>query len=240
MIEFQKLGEELEKAWRAKNYDETVFPELASANLRGADLPSKVSAWDVVEWSLKERELPRQRDLKASFGDPPITVFSGPRFHIDIYFWFDGTTSIHQHGFCGAFQVLHGSSIHSWYEFERTEAINVFTEIGNMSLKTCELLETGAVQEIWPGRRYIHGLLHLDSPSATICVRTDKSPLEPPQFNYQKPFLAIDPFFNEETITKKIQIISAMFRAKRPDADERISKLLSESDFQTTYQLLNV
>src|SRR5262245_38491284 len=238
MIEFQKLGEELEKAWRAKNYDETVFPELASANLRGADLPSKVSAWDVVEWSLKERELPRQRDLKASFGDPPITVFSGPRFHIDIYFWFEGTTAIHQHSFCGAFQVLLGSSIHSWYEFERSEAINTFTELGNMSLKTCELLSVGDVLAINAGRQYIHGLFHLEQPSATIGVRTHKSPMYLPQFSYHKPYLAVDPFFEEANTTKKMQCVTALMRAKYPRADELIADWLRTADFQTTFQIL--
>ena len=237
---FKQLGDKIDIAWRDVDYSEEKFPALAAEFLRNEGMPSKVTAWEVLEWGLEQTELPRQKDVHSNFGDPPITLFTAPKFHIDVYFWFDGTTSIHQHGFCGAFQVLHGSSIHSWYDFKRTEAINVFTEIGEMSLKTCELLETGAVQEIWPGRRYIHGLFHLDSPSATICVRTDKSPLEPPQFNYHKPSLATDPFFSEETITKKLQIISAMLRAKRPDADERIGKLLSESDFQTTFQLLGM
>jgi len=237
---FKQLGNKIDTAWRVENYSEAKFPALAAEFLRNEGMPSKVTAWEVLEWGLEQTQLPRQKDVNSNFGDPPITLYTAPKFHIDVYFWFDGTTSIHQHGFCGAFQVLHGSSIHSWYDFERTEAINVFTEIGKMSLKTCELLETGAVQEIWPGRKYIHGLFHLDSPSATICVRTDKSPLDPPQFNYHKPSFAIDPFFSEETITKKIQIISALLRAKRPDADERIGNLLADSDFQTTFQLLSM
>jgi len=84
--------------------------------------------------------LPRQRDLRASFADPPLTVFSGLRFHIDVYLWFEATTAIHQHGFCGAFQVLSGSSIHSWYTFESEKKINIFAETGHLGLKVCELL----------------------------------------------------------------------------------------------------
>src|SRR5205085_4227910 len=125
------LGVEIEDLWLATNYNETDFPAIASAALKRADLPSKLSAWDVVEWSLKEYELPRQRDLNARFADPPITVFSGLRFQIDVYFWFEGTTATHEHSFCGAFQVLLGSSIHSWYEFETREVINAFCELGD-------------------------------------------------------------------------------------------------------------
>lgn len=239
MEQFRKLGEEVENLWREQNYNESLFPAIAAEELRRADLPAKISAWEVIEWTLRQTELPKQKDVKGNFGDPPITLFTAPRFYIDVYFWFEGTTATHQHGFCGAFQVLHGSSIHSWFDFERQEAINSFTEIGRMSLKVCELLEKGAVQEIRAGREYIHSLFHLDQPSATIVIRTEKSPLFLPQFSYHKPSLAIDPFYEEETVIKKIQSAAALIRANRPDADETICELLDSADFQTTFQILS-
>lgn len=236
---FQQLGAEIEALWLDENYNEEMLPTIAAEALRRADLSSKLTAWDVVEWALKQKELPPQRDLHGNFADPPITIYSAPRFHIDVYFWFEGTTAIHQHAFCGAFQVLMGSSIHSWYAFDCREVVNTFTEIGDMSLKVCEILEVGAVQEIWAGKRYIHSLFHLEQPSATIVVRTDRSPLHLPQFSYEKPSLAIDPFFEQPTTTKKLQIMSAAFRAKHPDADRIATELLETSDLQTSYSILN-
>ncbi len=239
MEQFQKLGEAVEQIWRDKNYAEDDFPQIAADALKEANLPEKVSAWEVIEWTLKETQLPEQKDLRGNFGDPPITVYNSPRFHIDVYFWLEGTTSIHQHSFCGAFQVLHGASIHSWYEFDVQEKINAFTEIGEMNLKLCELLEKGDVQKILAGRQYIHGLFHLEQPSATIVVRTHKSPLHLPQFSYHKPFLAIDPFFEEANTIKKNQCLSALFRAKHPETDKFVGELLQKSDFQTTFSILS-
>ncbi|MEP6944401.1 MAG: hypothetical protein ABJA02_00670 [Acidobacteriota bacterium] len=236
---FNRIGDEIESLWRDRNYDEAAFPALAADALRRADIPSQTNVWDVAEWAIGEMELPRQRDLHARFGDPPVTIYSAPRFHIDVYFWFNGTTSIHQHAFCGAFQVLHGSSIHSWYDFECENKINTFMETGRMSLRLCELLEVGAVQEIQAGKDYIHGLFHLDHPSATIVVRTDLSPLHLPQYNYYKPSLAVDPFFEQETSVKKKQLLSAMVRAKHADADRLIDSLLGRSDLQTTFDILS-
>lgn len=236
---FDQLGAEIESLWIEQNYNEELLPAIANGALQRADLPSKLSAWDIVEWSLNQTELPRQRDVRASFGDPPITIYSGPRFHIDVYFWFEGTTAIHQHGFCGAFQVLLGSSIHSWYEWALRDRINTFTETGDMRLRLCEILEVGDVQEIWAGKQYIHALFHLDQPSVTIVVRTDRSPLHLPQFEYHKPSLALDPFFVQETTTKKIQIVGALIRAKRPDADRQIADLLAKSDLQTSFSILS-
>jgi len=143
---FQEFGKKVEAAWRDVDHSEEKFPALAAEFLRKEKLPSKVTAWEILEWGLKQTELPRQKDVNSNFGDPAITLYVSPKFHIDVYFWFDGTTAIHQHGFCGAFQVLHGSSIHSWYDFKIKERINSFTQIGRMDLKVCELLETGAVR----------------------------------------------------------------------------------------------
>ncbi|MEQ1921217.1 MAG: hypothetical protein ABL952_01800 [Pyrinomonadaceae bacterium] len=236
---FQQLGAEIESLWLEQNYNEDLLPAIAKDALIRADLPSKLSAWDVVEWALSEYELPRQRDLGGRFADPPITIFSGLRFHIDVYFWFEGTTATHEHSFCGAFQVLLGSSIHSWYQFETHQAINAFTQLGEMRLKECQLLNVGDAQEIWAGSQYIHALFHLDQPSATIVVRTDRSPLHPPQFSYHKPGFAIDPFFEQDTIIKKLQMMGTLIRAKRDDADEIIRKMLAASDLQTSYTILS-
>ena len=235
---FQKLGESIEELWRDANYDEEVFAVIAKKALEESNLPQKVSAWEIIDWTLSQTNLPEQRDLHGNFGEPPITLYNAPRFHIDVYFWLEGTTAIHQHAFCGAFQVLHGSSIHSWYEFERSDKINIFTEVGEMSLKVCEILEVGDVQEILAGRQYIHSLFHLEQPSVTIVVRTHKSPLYLPQYTYHKPSLAVDPFFEEANTTKKIQAITALIRSNHPETDEYIAKLLEKSDFQTSFKIL--
>jgi hypothetical protein len=235
---FQRLGAEVEQTWRDVNYDETVFPAIAAEALEAADLPQKVSAWEVIDWTLKQTVLPEQRDIAGRFGDPPITLYNSPRFHIDVYFWLEGTTAIHQHSFCGAFQVMYGSSIHSHYEFEPRESINLFAEIGKMSLKTVEYLDVGKIRKIAAGRQYIHGLFHLDQPSATIVVRTYRSPMSLPQFSYYKPSLAIDPFFEEPNTTKKLQCLTALIRSNHPDSDKYIGELLEAADFQTSFTIL--
>jgi hypothetical protein len=132
-----------------------------------------------------------------------------------------------------------GSSIHSWYEFDLQEKINHFTEIGNINLKAVDLLTVGDVQEIAAGREYIHGLFHLDQPSATVVVRTHSSPLHLPQFSYHKPFLAVDPFFEEPNTTKKLQCVTAMIRSKYAETDRLVAEMLETADFQTTFRILS-
>lgn len=236
---FQDLGEKIEKIWRDKNYDEDSFPQIAENALLEADLPKKVSPWEIATWALGETFLPRQHDLPANFGDPPITLYNAPRFYIDAYFWLNGTTQIHQHAFCGAFQVLHGSSIHSQYNFNIQEKLNFFTEIGDINLQTVELLKVGDTHQIIAGKAFIHALFHLDQPSVSIIVRTGKTPLEMPQYIFHKPFLAIDPFFEEPNMLRKMQFASMLLQANHTESDKLITELLEKSDFQTTYLILS-
>ena len=58
---------------------------------------------------------------------------------------------------------------------------------------------------ILPGSQYIHSLFHLDRPSATITVRTEHTPSAAVQYDYRKPYFALNPFFRNVTMAKKLQ-----------------------------------
>lgn len=235
---FAELGALIERRWREHNFDEHIFPDIAADALREADLPSKVSAWDVAAWVLREPVLPEQRDLPGNFGEPPVTLFNSSRFHIDVYFWLQSTTAVHQHGFCGAFQVLLGGSLQSLYSFVEHERINFHCAIGDVHLKSVEWLKIGDVKRILGGGAFIHSLFHLENPSATIVVRTHSLPLGLPQFSYHKPSLALNPFFDDPAFIKKQQFVSMLINARNPNADALIAELLESSDFHTAVELL--
>lgn len=237
---FQELGSLVEKRWRDQSYNEEVFPEVAAAALGEMTPCNHVSPWDVIRWLHQTTQLPEQRDVEGRFGNPPITLYDGSRFYIDVYYWLDGTTSIHQHAFCGAFQVLTGSSILSQYGFDESRRINAHFLAGKMNLNKVELLEQGDIRQIFPGRQYIHSLFHLDRPSVSIIVRTNQSPSGLPQYNYHKPYFAIDPFLREQSMIKRVQSVSLLLSMKHPEADEIIGDLLSCSDFHTAFSVLDI
>ena len=238
MQQFQELGELIEKRWRCQNYSEQQFPQIAADALAEADLLTRVDPWDIVRWVQEAITLPDQKDVEGRFGDPPITLFSGARFYIDVYFWLDGTTTIHQHAFTGAFQVLLGSSIHSHYSFREDRVLSEHFSTGELKLEEVQLLKLGDVRIIKPGREYIHSLFHLDRPSATITVRTEHTPSAALQYDYRKPHFAINPFFRNTVMTKKLQTVSLLLGMKHKDADEMIGNLICCSDFHTAYGVL--
>jgi len=239
MEEFQRLGAQVENRWRAENYSEQLFPEIAAQALVEADLPAHLDPWEVIRWVQAADSLPEQRDVEGRFGDPPITLFCGPRFIIDIYFWLDGTTSIHQHSFTGAFQVLLGSSIHSRYSFREDKIINEHFAVGELALEEVQLLKLNDVKTIRAGRNFIHSLFHLDRPSATITIRTEHTPSAAIQYDYRKPHFAVNPFFRNPVMIKKLQTIGLLLGMKHKDADTMIGDLICASDFHTAYFALS-
>ena len=237
---FTELGALIEQRWRDQNYNAEFFPALAEQALTELLPHQHVDAWDIVRWLFATTEIPQQQDVPAKFGNPPITLYSGPRFHVDVYFWLDGTTSIHQHSFCGAFHVLMGSSIHSQYSFHPQQVINEHCAVGEIRLEKVELLEQGQSKQILAGKAYIHSLFHLDRPSATICVRTYHTSSGSPQYNFVKPHFAMDPFFQEPLTIKRTQIAALLLRTSHPQAIELMADLLTRADFQTTFSLLDL
>ena len=236
---FQELGELIERRWRKENYSEEIFPELAAQALSESNLPAQVDPWDIIRWVQGATALPDQKDAEGRFGDPPITLFAGPRFYVDVYFWLDGTTSIHQHAFTGAFQVLLGSSIHSRYSFNEKQIVSEHFSIGDIKLEEVQLLQKNDVRLIKPGRNFIHSLFHLDRPSATITVRTEHTPSSALQWDYRKPYFATNPFFRNQVMGKKLQTIGLLLGMKHQDADTMIGDLICSSDFHTAYLALD-
>ncbi|HYJ86512.1 MAG TPA: hypothetical protein VEW46_10675 [Pyrinomonadaceae bacterium] len=239
MQPFAELGAVVESRWRDKNYHEDLFPDIAAQALSEMKLPERLTAWDIIRWLYSTPALPEQMDVEAKFGNPPITLFSGPRFYIDTYFWLDGTTSIHQHAFSGAFQVLLGSSVHARYEFEKQTEINPHLLTGKISLREVALLRKGDICEIVAGPTFIHSLFHLERPSATITIRSYKTPNAPVQYSYHKPFLARNPFFTDPLLKRRVQTVELLLRMKHPEADTFIGELIDSSDFQTAYLVLS-
>ena len=200
---FSELGELVESRWQKQNYDESLFPEIAAGALSELKLAERVDPWDIIRWVHDTPDLPPQMDVEANFGDPPITIYVGSEFFIDIYFWLDGTTSIHQHAFSGAFQVLLGSSVHSSYRFEKQREINPHFMTGEISLNEVSLLSRGDIKEINPGPQYIHSLFTRTS----FCDHHHteyKTPTAACSFAI-KNLSSLTTFFNDASLKRKLQ-----------------------------------
>lgn len=187
---FDRLGTLIGQRWRARNCDELSFPDVALRALQDLPPHQHVTMWEIAQRAITAPQLPQQEDPDSKFGEPPLTVYNGRGFHIDVLFWADGIPAIHQHAFSGAFHVLQGSSLHTLWEFDALERIEMRLLLGRTQFKSVEVLTPGEVRPILPGKQMIHATFHLEHPSATIVVRTTSEVEHRPQYSYLPPTIA--------------------------------------------------
>ncbi len=233
---FEALGRNVLERWKRENFSLAKFPEIARAALDERPPAGRIDLPKLVREFLLSDEQPPQTD--SDFGEPELVAYSHPRFYIQLLFWTDGTTAIHQHEFSGAFHVMHGSSIHAHYEFEKAKSVTPYLRVGNLRMKSIELLETGRTVAIASGPGAIHSLFHLDSPSVTVVVRTQHDPGTGPQFNYLPPHIAIDPHFSDKLTMRRKQVLDVLEQVEDPGYADLVTEMIGDLDFERGFSIL--
>jgi hypothetical protein len=233
---FATLGQSVLSRWKDCNFDPAAFPQIARTLLEERPPSEHVDVSDLLREFLLNDAQPLQS--QSGFGQPELIVFEDPRFYIQLLFWLDGSTDIHQHEFSGAFHVLEGSSIHSQFEFADSQAISARLRIGHLRMTGTDLLETGRTVEIHSGRGFIHALFHLETPSITVVVRTQSDPGTGPQFTYLPPHFAVDPFFHDTLTNRRKQLLDVLEAVGDPGYAQIVAEMLGELDFERGFFIL--
>jgi hypothetical protein len=232
-----ELGHAIDADWSRLNYDPYQLPELATRHLAAARLHRALRPVDILAWALRG-DLPDQFDKLSTFGQPPITLFRARHFVIDALFWLDGTTTIHDHAFSGAFQVLSGSSIETTFRFEASRDGGGHFFFGSLGLLDSALRTTGDARPITPESSYIHALFHLERPSVTILIRTLQLPRIAAQLQYEPCGFAWSPFFRDPTLDRMVEVVELLDRSNDQAFEDLAGGLMTRSDLYTTFRLL--
>ena len=238
MKPFDQLGNIVRDEWRQAEFDSRKLPDIACRALDRSRLADCVTPDQIVDWVAETPVLPPQGDLASTFGQPPLVVYRDPRFFIEVLFWTTGTTAIHQHGFAGAFTVLAGSSVQTEYRFEVHDRVNAHMLLGDLTLEQSSVLRRGDIQPIHPGDRLIHAVFHLETPSVTVVVRSHSDQESGVQYQYLRPHLAIDPFFTDPAMTRRLQILTLLDSLKSSRYGEIAGRILTRADCLETFEVL--
>jgi hypothetical protein len=232
-----ELGVDLERRWGAVGFDDSAFPELCAERLEAAGLHRRVDPDDVVRAAFAA-DLPPQCDPRANFGQPPVTLFRSGRFFIDALFWVDGTTTVHDHAFSGAFQVLSGQSIETRFSFARSRDLGEHVRFGQLQALGSALRRPGDISAVPAGPRFIHALFHLARPSLTLVARTYKDARSGLQFDYSPAGIAFDPFFEDPIRDRIVQLTEMLRKTDSPDFERRVGDLIAGSDFCRAFAVI--
>jgi hypothetical protein len=233
---FEKLGRTVLERWREQNFSLEVFPELTRTAIEEAPPSENIDIEELIHEFLSNDDQPFQSE--SSFGQPELIAFNDTRFYIQILFWLEGTTEIHQHEFSGAFHVMGGSSVHSEFDFVDARSVTPHIRTGDLRVKRIELLETGRTVPITSGRDCIHSLFHLDTPSITVVIRTHHDPGTGPQYNYLPPHIAINPLHADSLTARRKQLLDVLEAIDDPDYGTHVNEMMGRLDFERGFNML--
>jgi hypothetical protein len=233
---FAEMGSVVAGRWKERNFSLGAFPGIAAGALGERAPAEHVDVGGVVRDFLLNDEQAFQTG--SGFGQPELIVYDHPRFYIQVLFWLEGATDIHQHEFSGAFHVMQGSSIHARFAFDGGRDVSAHMRVGTLRLTGIDLLDTGSTVPIVSGREHIHSLFHLDTPSISVVVRTHNDPGTGPQFTYLPPHIAVDPVQNDALTTRRKQLLDVLEKAGDPAYGPLVMEMLAELDFERGFFIL--
>lgn len=226
-----QLAEKVENQARATNYREQTFCDITAAALDEID---DSVFFDPIGMSRFIRKSSVQQKASLQFSDLSITLFRNRNFYIELLCWFTASTSIHSHGFCGSFKVVAGSSLHTKYRFTPRSTRSGRAIIGELESVDVELLKRNNIRTIHGGSGgLLHSLFHLEEPSISLLIRTHRSPILQPQYNFYPPGLALDSseLSNDAEVRLLSRMISLCENHKRETLVELLTDFAADLDF---------
>ena len=222
MAYFKEIGEKLTTRCGEGELGDN-FPDLAAKALGEIPVPADVGIEFMADWALGRERLPEQVNFHSGFGEPALVVYEEPRFYAEVLFWFHSRTSIHSHGFYGAYRVLAGYSIEAEFAYHRESEPVPGIQMGELEPTGLRLITPGDIIPILPKEAFIHTVMHMGNPSLTLVIRNKGGMV---QYDYSLNGLGVNAYQDSPTHVRQAEVLSAYHEANPEGFETRLLKFL--------------
>ena len=217
--------------------DEERFPDLAARLLEADPGVLRLDYEALVDdWLDPGRAAQLQLAPPTAFGQPGTTAHHGDGFVIELYFWLNSRSAIHDHPFCGVFAVLEGWSVHARYAVEELEPVGSRSRLVEARLDGLDLVRPGQVERFsLRTHPLVHALVHVPVPSISLVVRTTRTE---GYRRYLPPSLSVPLEPVTEPLGGRLELLAALQAADDPRHAEFLTRELGRTSFETAVALL--
>ena len=221
-------------------WDRDDDAHLADASTRALEDCRELLAFDPAEclqWALDPGVVLPEQAWQFDFGQPAITVVRNADFRIDLLYWVENSTAVHDHITCGAFAAVLGDRLHGRYTFAGEDRLGPWVETGRLSRVHLEVMRQGDARPLRP--ELIHDVFWLSKPSVTLVVRCAEHP-GPTKRNprsFWAPGLALVPKAHHETslVSRRAEGLALMRMANQAMYEDALREILEGSDPSLAY-----
>jgi hypothetical protein len=167
---FAALAHEVDDRW-VDRADDAAFTHATTEVLADADLPSRLPVAAALTYLAAGAELPAVLPGENEYGQPTVTVWRCPDFHVEVIVWSLGAISLHDHVNAGAFVPLAGTRFHTHFDFTPTGSWAEAFTVGDLARHGAEVLRPGDARGIVPGNAFLHDLVFCDERCVTVSIR---------------------------------------------------------------------
>lgn len=229
----RRLAAEIDERWARACHSIESFAAIAAAALERHRPHDHLDLGEFGDWLSTTSGLPEPVDPGTPFADPPVTLWRSARFVVDIHFWITPETSLHDHGFVGAFANLMGESLHGVYRMGAVDEPEPGVMVTSLELRALERLDRGSVRPIHGGRQFVHRVSHISRPTVTLSVRT-VGQVGWPQYTYFYPSIGLlerrQQDEQDQMLQKRRQFLSFLASTADPRLESYVKQLIDRSD----------
>lgn len=175
----------------------------------------------------------------SKFADCQLVLFSDSTISIQLLVWMNGTTSIHDHNFNGAFRMITGRSLHCSYDFHaRPGDATCGVAAGRLEFVDSEIIGEGDVRPIHAGQSFIHAAFHLDEPSVTLLVASPVGVESSGQNEYRGGRLSVDESALPLIVARQVQALHILHKIEPEAFLPRLIECMASADLGRKYWIL--
>jgi len=234
---FRRLGAEVERRWLEVDRDDEAFPTIAQAALAALPPSEHFEREAFLDHELDPlAPARRERAPLGVFGQPGATVYFGREFVIEVYFWVECISGVHDHPFKGIFTILEGESVHARYSWTDDDGPKGRMRTGALALEAVELVRAGE-HRLFSKQDHalIHSLIHVTVPSISMVVRTARGQ---GYMRFEPPSLCLTYEDLDQVIARQVALFDSLRAVADPRYVERLVDYLERADLETCFHLL--
>lgn len=166
--DFNILKQECERRLLSVPVTSEDFPNICQDILSASSFRPELKDLSLPDfWNAKY-----QHFKNNEFSQFPLTLHSWDDFFLDLYFWAECRTSIHDHHFHGAFKVIEGDYCETSFTFKEGFEISADIFKGTLLRGGHEEIAPGRTKKISMNEPYIHCVSHTQKINITLCLRS--------------------------------------------------------------------
>jgi hypothetical protein len=235
---YARLGAALEEGWAARGRDEEEFADVAAGVLERLPAAQHFDREALLHQLMDPaRTAVAQLAPLGAFGQPGFTIHHGDGFVIEIYYWLESMSAIHNHPFCGVFTVLEGFSVHARYEVELRRRVGSRAWLADAPLRGLELVPAGHIERFSLRRHpLVHALVHVPVPTISMVLRTERTE---GYLRYLPPTLALPMEQPPDPSGRRLALLESLRHAGDPAFAGHLEALLQRADFETAVRVIS-